>query len=185
MERDELRELHYIVPIANLSSIARYGILSHAWAERMTPDHESVADASVQARRADTRLPSGRALHEYANLYVEARTTMLAHLWDNGKHRVCVLRIDPRVVDVPGAYVSSENAARNRARFEPAPDGLAMVQQSTDLTDFTMAEVLVPAWVPPWLVTGAYAHDSGTAGQVREAWSLAVTVNGVIFHGRK
>lgn len=116
MERGELRELHYVAPIVNLASIARYGILSHARAARVVPDHESVADASVQGRRAGKQLPSGRALHEYANLYLNARNPMLYRRCHEGRTRdLCVLRIDVRVLDRPGAYVADRNAACDSA----------------------------------------------------------------------
>ena len=67
----DVKELHYITPIENLPSILKYGILSHRRVEKL--DHKSVAMADVQARRAAVRIPGGRPLHEYANLYFNAR----------------------------------------------------------------------------------------------------------------
>ncbi len=71
MERHELQDLHYITPIGNVPSILQQGILSHAGASRL--QHQSVAMQEMQDRRARVRVPGGRPLHEYANLYICAR----------------------------------------------------------------------------------------------------------------
>ena len=200
MERDELAELHYIAPIANLASIARHGILSHAWAERMAPDHESVADVSVQARRADTRLTSGRTLHEYANLYLNARNAMLYRLCNEGRTRdLCVLRVDVRVLDRPDTYVADQNAATAATSIRRAPDGLTAIERSEafardwqrdddlakqDARAKTMAEALIPDRVPPALVGGAYVVDGRHGERVRERWpALPIAVDPDMFFG--
>ena len=75
MNREDLSELHYISPIANLVSIMQRGILSNRRAAKL--QHQSVAKQEVQDLRAKVRVPGGRALHEYANLYICARNPML------------------------------------------------------------------------------------------------------------
>ena len=118
MDRGDLHELHYIVPLANLASIATQGILSHARAERV--EHKSVADPEVQSRRSQRRLPSGRMLHEYANLYINARNAMLYKRCAEGESRdLCVLRISQGVLNIPGTYVTSGNAASDWTKFAP------------------------------------------------------------------
>lgn len=66
MKREELEELHYITPISNVPSICKRGILSHHGAARI--QHQSIAMAEIQDRRAKVTVPGGRRLHEYANL---------------------------------------------------------------------------------------------------------------------
>lgn len=66
MKRDELPELHYITPIRNVPSILRLGLLSYRRAQRL--NHESVADETVQLKRADKNVPGGQRLHDYVNL---------------------------------------------------------------------------------------------------------------------
>lgn len=201
MERGELRELHYIAPIANLASIARHGILSHAQAARLAPDHESVADASVQDRRAGKRLPSGRPLHEYANLYLNARNAMLYRRCHEGRTRdLCVLRVDVRVLDRPDAYVADQNAASAAAAsIRRAPDGLTEIERSEafardwrrddalaqqDARAKTMAEALIPDRVPPGLVAGAYVVDRRHGERVGEEWpALPCTIDPDMFFG--
>lgn len=175
MERSELRELHYIAPIANLASIRALGILSHARAAKPASAHESVADASVQERRDRKRLASGRALHEYANLYLNARNPMLFRLCGEGRTRdLCVLRIAVRVLDRPGAYVADQNAARSSANVRRSAEGLAAIERSEafardwrrddalarqDAGSRTTAEAPIPDRVPADLVDGAYVVD--------------------------
>lgn len=67
--------LHCIMPIANLSSIMQYGILSYDRAAKLR--HHSVAMQPVQERRDGKAVPQGLRLHQYANLYFDARNPML------------------------------------------------------------------------------------------------------------
>lgn len=101
MQRNEIVEFHYITPIANLPSIFEHGILSNSRAARLA--HDSVASEEVQARRRK-QLPGGRRLHEYANLYFHARNPML-FLRKDLHQTVCVLRIAPDVLDIPGTWL--------------------------------------------------------------------------------
>ena len=75
MKRDDLSEVHYITPIANLPSILAHGLLPHKSVQSMP--HVSVAMAEIQARRRHVRVPGGRPLHEYVNLYFHARNPMM------------------------------------------------------------------------------------------------------------
>ena len=108
MRRDDLPELHYIAPIANLASIRQNGILSHKRASKV--QHTSVAMREMQERREKVVVPGGRPLHEYVNLYVCARNKMLFKI--KGKHaELCVLRITVDILDLPGVVVSDQNAS--------------------------------------------------------------------------
>ena len=78
MERADLKELHYITPIANVASILERGILSHISATRIK--HDSVADESVQERRSRVQVQGKTRLHHYVNLYLNARNPMLYRL---------------------------------------------------------------------------------------------------------
>ncbi|HSZ69332.1 MAG TPA: DarT ssDNA thymidine ADP-ribosyltransferase family protein [Solirubrobacteraceae bacterium] len=85
MDRDELVELHFIAPIANLESIATVGILSHNRAALVA--HDDVSSEVVQDRRSgkvvpDARRFAPRELHEYANVYVCGRNPMMYVLRD-------------------------------------------------------------------------------------------------------
>jgi hypothetical protein len=71
MDRGMVTELHYIAPVSNLPSMARRGLVSHNRAAKV--EHSSVALGAVQDRRASRRFPWGMQLHDYVNLYFDAR----------------------------------------------------------------------------------------------------------------
>jgi len=195
MRREELTELHYIVPIETVPSILRLGILSNRRARPLKP--MSIAKPEVQGLRAKVRVPGGRALHEYANLYICARNPMMykrAVFHQN----LCVLRVSTDVLDLAGVIVTDQNAASDYRRFMPSPDGLALVDREMVFADdwthpgnlpafyrhrsVKCAEVLVPDLVPSQFVTGAYV--SGEAGRTALApcaSTLPLTVNAEVF----
>lgn len=179
MERNELAELHYITPIANLGSIANLGILSHNRAEAVA--HASVAMAEIQGLRANKAVPNGRQLHDYTNLYFHARNAMMYKR--RAKHEeLCVIQVSTDVLDLPNVIVSDSNAAADDhyVRFAAAPDGLRIVNrretfaeswnspnyfEKCRLRSKRCAEVLVPDCVEPTFLTGVYV--SGDAGLER------------------
>jgi hypothetical protein len=110
MRKEELDELHYITPLANVSSILSRGILSHNLASKVP--HESVAMQEVQDRRVNKRVPGagGRTLHDYANVSICARNPMLFKRRDIHTE-LCVLRINIAVLDLDGVIVTDRNAA--------------------------------------------------------------------------
>ncbi len=173
MRRDELKGLHYITAIENVPSILRLGILSNRQSRRLRP--KSIAKREVQNLRAKVRIPGGLALHDYANLYFNARNPMM-FLRQRRHAELCVIRISPDVLDIDGVVISDRNAASDYVRFEPSPHGLRMIGQDVFAEDWrhpdkieywrrksrVCAEVLVPDRVPPELIFGAYV--SGEAG---------------------
>jgi ssDNA thymidine ADP-ribosyltransferase, DarT len=167
MERNELHELQYITPISNVVSILQHGILSHARARRLP--HHSVAMQQIQDRRSQKRVPGGRPLHDYANLYICARNPMLYKRLSQHQS-ICVLRVDPDVIDLPHVVITDRNAASDYACFAAAPDGLSIVDHAkTFAEDWThpeqieswrlkaakCAEVLVPDRVDTRFIRGA------------------------------
>jgi len=168
VERCELTELHYITPTANVPSICEFGILSFLKAAKL--DHESVAMTEIQSRRAHKAVPNGRPLHHYVNLYICARNPML-HSRLSSHERLCVVRVSPDVLSIPGAVVTTANASSDWGRFAAAPEGLRLVNRdlvfAEDWTDSNAiayyqkksakcAEVLVPDRVDPRFLHGAY-----------------------------
>lgn len=126
MRREDLREFHYITRISNLPSIYEHGIRSYAEVEGLP--HESVALPEVQARRSRVRVLGRRPLHEYANLYFDARNPMMSKRRDLHAS-LCVLRVSTDVLDLPGVVVTDGNASSGSTRFAPAPDGVSIVDR--------------------------------------------------------
>lgn len=190
MDRSRIRELHNIAHFQNIPSILSRGILSHRHARRV--EHHSVADESVQARRAQTRVPGGLPLHRYACLYVDARNAMLYRLL--GTAPLAVLAVDARVLDLPGVIVSDRNAASGTARFRPAAEGVAALQEadvyaewwtgSRDAMQKRCAEVLVPERIDSAMIQHAYVPDEEAAARLVSVIgdrALAIRVNAYLF----
>jgi hypothetical protein len=173
VNRDDLRELHYITPINNVLSIMSMGILSRKRAGKV--GHDSVAMREIQNRRAKKVVPGGRPLHEYVNLYINARNKMLFRVLHHGdiKHAdICILRVKTDILDVPEVVVVDRNASSQYARFAPAPDGFQNVDCDLVFSRYwthphdpfhewqhgsiMCEEVLVPYRVAPDFIIGAY-----------------------------
>ena len=168
MKRAELKELQYIAPIANVGSVAKLGILSHRKAKKT--HHHSVAMKKIQDIRSHKRIPGGLALHDYANLYICARNPMLYKLKSRHKE-LCVLRLNPSLLDARDVVVSDGNAASEYTRFAAAPEGLSIVDHDRTFAEWwtssnpiekyelarrKCAEILVPIAVKPEYIFGAY-----------------------------
>ncbi|HWP37886.1 MAG TPA: DUF4433 domain-containing protein [Gemmatimonadales bacterium] len=194
MDRADLTELHYITPIANVASICRMGILSHARAQAV--NHVSVAMPEIQGRRANVRVPGGRPLHEYVNLYICARNPMMYRRSDRHQE-LCVLRVSTHVLDLPGVVVVSGNASSGYVRFGAGAAGLALVDRVLTFAEYwtdpdpityyekksaKCAEVLVPDVVQPSYLLGAYVSDAvGLAALNALSLAIPVQVNAHLF----
>jgi hypothetical protein len=169
MRREDLEELHYITPINNIPSIIQHGIVSHKLASQM--DHDTVALQEVQERRKNKRIPTGKWLHDYANLYICARNPMM-YKRRNLHHDLCVLQISPEVLDIHGAIVVDRNSSSDYAAFYPSPEGLSRVNGELVFSEYwthpedqffewehksiKCAEILIPNRVPLTFIFGAY-----------------------------
>jgi hypothetical protein len=172
VDRSRVKELHYITPIANLPSIAARGILSHHRADHV--EHESIADESVQDKRVGKRVPGGLLLHDYVNLFFDARNSMMYRRL-NHRMSIAVLRVHPAVLDIEETVVSDGNAASPSTVFGPSPGGLAALNEESiyahswdhpdpwikkELKRRRSAEVLVPNVIAPDLLIGCYVCAS-------------------------
>ena len=198
MTRGQCHELGYIVPFATVPSILQHGILSHTRAAKF--EHEDIALADVQDKRSKVIVPTpngGRRLHDFANVYVNARNPML--LKKSAIHyRTAVLRVSANVLDIPGAVVTDMNAGSNYVHFSAAPDGLSIVDYDRTSAEWwtkhanqrdiwrhsaqMCAEVLVPNVIPAIHVTGAFVVNEAAAQALRELVpGLPVSVNQHLF----
>lgn len=183
-------ELHSIMPLVNIPSVWRYGILSHDEAAKLP--HDSVALSAIQERRDVKRVPGGLKLHQYANLYFCARNPML-YLRKGEAPSLCILRIDKHVLSLPDVVLADRNASSDYVRFLKSPEGLrelnydlifATYWTSEDPFDqwrrksIKCAEVLVPHRVPTDLIVGAYVLDATVEAKLRNVgFDRPVTCN--------
>lgn len=196
MERSQVAELHYITPISNIPSILEHGILSHA--RVAAASHASIADEDVQDIRHGKSVPNGRPLHEYANLYFDARNPMMSRR-RNLRGEIAVVRIHPAVMDLPGVVIADGNAASTATRFLAFPSGLIELDAgrvyATYWTDDNYwayvekkrqrcAEVLVPDVAPPDFIIGCFVYEEAGALLCQQlAPLLTVEVGRRVFFG--
>ncbi|MBI3351511.1 MAG: DUF4433 domain-containing protein [Nitrospirae bacterium] len=196
LKESDIDELYFIAPIDNVASILKKGLLSHNMMKKLAITHVSVASGDVQARRVDKVVPGGRKLHDYVNIYLNARNSMLYSLLDRQKE-ICVLRIDRKVMRLQKAIISDENAARGWAKFQPSPDGLEMIDkeelfglswnhpdpfEKDRLKGLMCAEVLVPEKVSAKYILGAYVSCQEAGVTLADLCpDLDVKINGQIF----
>lgn len=193
LQRSDVSELHCIVPMTNVLSIIERGILSHQRASEVP--HASVAMESVQQIRSSKHVPIGRPLHQYANLYIDARNVMM-YVRKEGHLDLCVLRVGSDVLDIPGVVIADGNAAHGMTRFGPSPQGLGMIDREKVFADWwsgsseekriRCAEVLVPDSVPPEYLEGAYVSCEEARQQFEGLhWTerrLDATINEYLFY---
>jgi len=189
LERADIEELYYITPITHVVSIMQHGILSNKLSKKLP--HKSVAMEVIQARRKNKRIPGAGKLHEYANLYFDAHNPMLCKLRDQND-RICILRVNTSVLDLPGVIISDRNAASDWARFNNVIDGLAALDKDKIYASYwtnannqydlwenksiKCAEVLMPDSVEPKYIVGAYVA-SQTALKAFQQLSIQLTVS--------
>lgn len=151
----------------------------------------------IQGRRARKRIPGGRPLHDYVNLYFCARNPMLFKRKDQHEE-LCVLRLNTDVLDLPNVVITDQNAASGYVRFAPAPIGLQIVDQELVFAEYwthrdnpieemrhrsaKCAEVLVPDCVDPHFILGAYVScDAARAAIEALGLDLPVTIDSHLF----
>ena len=191
----ELKELHYICPIENVPSIMKHGILCHKRAKALK--HLSLADEVIQRLREKRPVPGGMPLHNYANLYFNARNAMLYRLlkesWD-----LCVLGVSPDVLNLPDVVISDGNAASDAyTRFGRYPDMLSRIDWgavfSRNWVDpcppvmhhkrrVMCAEVLVPQRLHPRFIVIAYVSCEESKLRLEEiGLGISIEVNNDLF----
>jgi hypothetical protein len=194
MKIEEVSELHFIAPIANVPSILKLGILSHNEASRLKA--VSVADPLIQQRRRNKQVPGAGALHSYANLYFHARNPMMCAIQARREY-LTVLAISPAVLKLPGVIVSDGNASSDYSAFYPSPRGLTFL--SKDLVyardwrspnqiiywrqkSARCAEVLVPRLVEPEFIHGVYIFSGAAQLELKKiAPTLVSTLQPDLF----
>jgi hypothetical protein len=195
MERSQVLEFHFIASIGNISSILEHGILSHNGAARLS--HVDISMQNIQDRRAAKRVPGGLALHDYANLYFNGRNKMMAA--KRPLHsEICLLRVAPAVLDIPGAVIADQNASSKYVLFIQSPAGLKKLSYEEvfvrswrcpddqimewRLGSKVCAELLIPNKIDSGFITGAYVNGQSALAKLQALCpKLACAINDDIF----
>ncbi len=194
MKLSDITELHYITPIANLPSIVRSGILSHKRVTEM--QHVSVAMEEIQEKRRQKKIPGAGQLHDYVNLYFDAHNPMLSKRRDKN-NEICILRLDPEVLNIEGVIIADCNAASTYAKFLTVKEGIASLDkeqvyarywnhenyyEKIQHASIKCAEVLVPDCIPAELIKGIYVVNDIAQNKVSLLnIPLPVVINNGIF----
>lgn len=194
VDRSEVTELHYIVHLGNIRSILTKGILSHAKAKRVK--HRDVALAEVQGRRANVTIPNGLRLHDYANLYFNARNCMMNSL--RTQHTdLGVIDVSPTVLDLPNVVISDRNSAAGAVKFGTRQEMLPALDrdrihavwwnhedpwEKLEHKQTMCAEVLVPNSIPSRFIRRVYVSCPETLAVCEEAgFSVPFKLNRYLF----
>ncbi|HDQ25388.1 MAG TPA: DUF4433 domain-containing protein [bacterium] len=196
MKYSDIKELYYICHIDNLASIFKEGILCHTKARELK--YKDVSMREVQVKREIKTVPGGMNLHNYANLYFDARNPMLRKRLD-ADEILCVLAVNKQVMKQQGAIVTDGNAASGYTRFYPSPEGADFLdadlifakywKDSKDdkITQFVKkrmkcAEVLIPYKIAQGNIMRVYVSNEQTKGKiVNEKIPGDVIINKYLF----
>jgi hypothetical protein len=190
----KVTEFQCIMPLKNIPSVLRLGILSNERAA--TIEHYSVAMEEVQERRDLKHVPGGLKLHQYANLYFHARNPML-YKRKGEAETLCVLRVSIEVRNLPGVVFADCNASSEYVRFLAPSQWPLLDFDSIYARDWRhpndqiayyrhrsrkCAEILVPHCIEPRFMSGAYVVDPATASKLRSlGFGLPVTIDSEMF----
>ncbi len=192
---DRVVELHNIMPISNIPSVLAHGILSHEQAAALP--HSDVSMADVQDRRDNVQVPGGLRLHQYANLYFDARNPMMFKRKAQAE-LLCVLSVSIEVMNLPKVVITDQNAASKYVAFWP-PSFLRYLDFDLIYADdwrhpddqiaywrhksAKCAEVLVPNGIPVDFIRKAYVvSETAKANLLATGFPKAVeTVSRLFF----
>lgn len=169
-------EFYNIMPIANIASVLKHGILSNTLAKRIIPGATSVAMQLMQEKRNVIKVPNGLLLHDYANVYFDARNPMMYILKKKGKQQeICVLTISPDILEIVDVVLCDQNASSSKyARFFASNQMNEIDFEKVYARDWNhsdqaayfehkstkCAEVLVPDCVPPEYIRSAHVVNA-------------------------
>lgn len=201
MNKNDIKELYFIAPIDNISSMFKHGLLSHNKIKADKIPHKSIAHEDVQKRRENKVIPGGkRKLHDYVNLYFNPRNSMMFSR--KGLHaQICVLGVAADVLIEPQIIVTDGNASSAYTRFLPVSDGLKYLDKDLVFTEdwrdrdhyemcrkrsAACAEVLVPDQLPPSSIKKIYVSCEEAGEKIKSILvalkaDMPVVVNGKIF----
>ena len=182
------------MPIANIASVLEHGILSNHLAADLP--HNSVALEDVQDKRSAVKIPRGLALHQYANVYFHARNPMMSRR-RGAAERLCVLRVSPKILQIPGAVITDQNAASKYVRFL-APEALGKLDldyiyavnwkhpddqiEEWRHSSAKCAEALIPGNITPDFLLGAYVvNESARVSLESTGFELPITIHADLF----
>lgn len=129
--------LYNINDLNNILSIFKYGLLSKNNLRRRNIKSVDLSNPEVQSLRARKLVVGRFVLHDYANLYFDARNPMMYNVTKHSSiDDLCVICIDKRVLDLKNTVVTDRNAATELALFETPDKGLKFIDFNKVFAEF-------------------------------------------------
>lgn len=194
MKKSDLHELHYITHIDNISSIMAHGILCYEQARNLNP--KNIAMDEIQEIRDVKIVPGGLPLHKYVNLYIHARNPMLFVL-RNQHASLCVLRVNPDVLDYSDTIIADGNASSEYTAFWPPTEGLTRIDRDLVFAEYwtdqdpieyfkkkriRCAEALIPQKVNTKSIIGVYVScEEAKVRVLKEEPNLVISIGPDLF----
>jgi len=179
MNKKRIKSLYYITHIGNIPSILQRGILSHEIVHSQNLEYQAIYDSQIVSNRQTKTAPNGKSLWEFANLFFQARNPMLYRvIHERSKHDIAILGVDPGVIDTPGAFITTGNAASTFTKIYGSDDGIDAILGMWDIitSDWwkeedgskrkIMAECLVPDSISPDRIHSIFVSGHTAARKV-------------------
>ena len=178
----KLRGLYYITHVDNLPSILEKGILSHRKVEEEGIKYTPIYDPDIVMNRRDRKLPDGRNLWDFANLYFQPRNAMLYRVIFFSGIRIediIIIGLKRSILNRNDIFVTTGNAASPYTEFISSKDARKYIKSIVEKTDKEwwspedgskrelMAECLVPNQVESNYITEIYVANRSTLENVR------------------
>jgi len=183
------RDLYYITHINNISSILKNGILSHEQVETRQIDYTPIYDKEIVTSRREKKIPDGRSLWSFANLYFQPRNPMLYRvICEKPVDDIAVLALKREILNRNDIFISNGNAASTATAILPADEGKKALYRMTKVLDKEwwteesgdkrkiMAECLVPEVISPEYIQTIYVASHDTADRIRVMLSSNIPV---------
>lgn len=178
--KPEIKSVYYITHIDNIPSFLKYGILSHQLVEDRGIQYRAIYDKAIVSNRRQKLTPDGHSLWDFANVYFQPRNPMLYRVvHECDPKEIAVLGIDPKVLHIPGSYITDGNAANNATSFFQYSEGIKAITNQWKTIDGEwwnsmdgskrkiMSECLAPKYIPSEYIHSIYVSNHETAIQIR------------------
>lgn len=179
-KQSHIKALYYITHIDNIPSILEHGILSHEAVERRHIPFTPIYDGAIVSHRHERFAPDGNNLWHFANLYFQPRNPMLYRVMnEKTAKKIVIFAVNPSVIDLPGAYITTGNAASRPTDILSPTEGREAITQMWNVIQSEwwreedgskrkmMAECLIPDRIPPTYLLTIFTNSHFAAENVK------------------
>lgn len=170
----KLRGLYYITHIDNIPSILKRGILCQKKVREERIHFTSIYDTEIVSKRKNIKVPDGRDLWNFANLYFQPRNPMLYRvIFFSGKkiEEIAIIGLKASILDKEDILITDGNAVSPYTRILSKKEAQKYIKNIREKVDREwwafedgskreiMAECLVPERIPPEYISEIYVPN--------------------------